>query len=261
MRDTAKCFAEVQVPEWKCVHIVFICQPPAEEWKCKACFCDPMLGPIITFFFCHLGAYYNTLLVIILEPCLGSISSSIIHSLQNPFSIHFRKFYRYLLSPAFEGFLAPSQAAGLACLSSALVPNTAENILFLCFCLSVLGHFDKILSVSLSYTLLWFVSFKSWASRAVVCNHNWILESLEEIFKLTHADFPGHIKSKLRRVMEAFVFFSKSPNGQPMLEQKWSDILVLLVSVFTFWVLLFVLNFLSFFIIWITCICIVRLTC
>lgn len=63
---------------------------------------------------------------------------------------------------------------------------------------------------------------------------------------MTHADFPGQIESKLQGVMEAFVFFPKSPNGQPMLEQKWSDILVLFVSVFTCWVLLFVLIFFFF---------------
>lgn len=44
---------------------------------------------------------------------------------------------------------------------------------------------------------------------------------------MAHADFPGQIESKLQGMMEAFVFFSKSPNGQPRLEQKWSDILVL----------------------------------
>lgn len=33
IRDITKCFASVQMLEWECVNIVFICQPPTEGWK------------------------------------------------------------------------------------------------------------------------------------------------------------------------------------------------------------------------------------
>ena len=56
---------------------------------------------------------------------------------------------------------------------------------------------------------------------------------------------PRQIESKLQGVMGAFAFFSKSPNGQPVLELKWSDINFVC---FCLYLLIFVICFIfSFF--------------
>ena len=151
-------------------------------------------------------------------------------------------------------------------LISQLVPNTAErHFVFAVAFLSAWGHFAKILSLSLSYMPLKFVSFflscpfKIRASRALYCNCKWILGLLREIKKLCWFLTLDKLNQNFREWYKHLDSFFKSPNRQPKLDYN-GVILALFVSGFVCRFLLFILDFFSLplFIIDLTCICIVR---
>lgn len=116
------------------------------------------------------------------------------------YRIHFRKLEGYLLiSSLLRSFDFFPNSIWLSCPWSPASPKQSWKVFRFCFCLfaclSAWVHYDKMLSVSFSHMLLKFVSFfpscplKIWASRAVFCNHKWILGSLGEIKKMTYVDF------------------------------------------------------------------------
>lgn len=134
-------------------------------------------------------------------------------------------------------------------LISQLVPNRAErHFVFAIAFLSAWGHFAKILSLSLSYMPLKFVSFflscpfKIRASRALYCNCKWILGLLREIKKLCWFVTLDKLNQNFREWCKHLDSFFKSPNRQPKLDYN-GVILVLFVSGFVCRFLLFILDF------------------